>query len=47
MLRVHWQCTGRKNISFNDYPLLKREDFYTKIALFMEKNSPMRIFANR
>ena len=34
-------CIGNvlegKNISFNDYPLLKREDFYTKIALFMEK----------
>lgn len=26
-----------KSISFDDYPLLKREDFYTKIALFMEK----------
>lgn len=24
-------------ISFDDYPLSKREDFYTKIALFMEK----------
>lgn len=24
-------------ISFDDYPLLMREDFYTKIALFMEK----------
>lgn len=34
-------CIGNvlegENISFNDYPLLKREDFYTKIALFMEK----------
>lgn len=44
-------CIGNvlegENISFNDYPLLKREDFYTKIALFMEKNSPMRTFANR
>ena len=26
-----------KSISFDDYPLLKREDFYTKVALFMEK----------
>lgn len=26
-----------KSISFDDYPLSKREDFYTKIALFMEK----------
>lgn len=34
-------CIGNvlegEKISFNDYPLLKREDFYTKIALFMEK----------
>lgn len=26
-----------KNVSFNDYPLLKREDFYAKVALFMER----------
>ena len=25
------------DVSFNDYPLLRREEFYTKIALFMEK----------
>ena len=24
-------------VSFNDYPLIRRKDFYTKIALFMEK----------
>ena len=34
-------CIGNvldgKPVSFNDYPLLRREDFYTKIALFMEK----------
>ena len=24
-------------VSFDDYPLLRREDFYTKIDLFMEK----------
>ena len=24
-------------VSFDDYPLLRREDFYAKIALFMEK----------
>ena len=36
-----FSCIGNvlegKAISFNDYPLLKREDFYTKIELFMEK----------
>lgn len=26
-----------KPISFDDYPLLRREDFYAKVALFMEK----------
>lgn len=36
-----FSCIGNvlegNSISFNDYPLLRREDFYTKIALFMEK----------
>ena len=26
-----------ETLCFDDYPLLRREDFYTKIALFMEK----------
>ena len=26
-----------KTVSFNDYPLFRREDFYAQIALFMEK----------
>ena len=26
-----------RSVSFNDYPLLRRDDFYSKIALFMEK----------
>lgn len=36
-----FECIGNvldgKPFSFNDYPLSKREDLYTKIALFMEK----------
>ena len=36
-----FSCIGNvlegKTVSFNDYPLFRREDFYTKIALFMEK----------
>lgn len=36
-----FECIGNvldgKAISFDDYPLLKREDFYTKIARFMKK----------
>ena len=36
-----FSCIGNvlagKAVSFNDYPILKREDFYTKISLFMEK----------
>ena len=36
-----FSCIGNvldgETISFDDYPLLRREDFYTKIALFMEK----------
>lgn len=39
-----FSCIGNvlegNSISFNDYPLLRREDFYTKIALFMEKKLP-------
>ena len=34
-------CIGNvldgETVSFDDYPLLRRDDFYTKIALFMEK----------
>lgn len=36
-----FSCIGKvlngEAVSFDDYPLLRREDFYTKIALFMEK----------
>ena len=36
-----FSCIGNvlegKTVSFNDYPLFRREDFYAKIALFMEK----------
>lgn len=36
-----FSCIGNvldgDTVSFDDYPLLRREDFYTKIALFMEK----------
>lgn len=36
-----FSCIGKvldgETVSFDDYPLLRREDFYTKIALFMEK----------
>lgn len=36
-----FECIGNvldgKTVSFNDYPLSKREDLYAKIALFMEK----------
>ncbi len=36
-----FSCIGNvldgKAVSFDDYPLLRREDFYTKIALFMEQ----------
>lgn len=36
-----FECIGNvldgKPFSFNDYPLSKREDLYTKIALFMER----------
>ena len=36
-----FSCIGNvldgDDVSFNDYPLLRREEFYTKIALFMEK----------
>lgn len=36
-----FSCIGNvlngEAVSFNDYPLLRREDFYTKIALFMKK----------
>lgn len=36
-----FSCVGNvldgENVSFDDYPLLRREDFYRKIALFMEK----------
>lgn len=36
-----FSCIGNvldgKAVSFDDYPLLRREDFYAKIALFMEK----------
>ena len=36
-----FSCIGTvlegKVVSFNDYPLFRREDFYSKIALFMEK----------
>ena len=36
-----FSCIGNvldgKTVSFDDYPLLRREDFYTKIALFMEE----------
>lgn len=36
-----FECIGNvldgRPFSFNDYPLSKREDLYTKIALFMEK----------
>ena len=36
-----FSCIGNvlegKTVSFNDYPLFRREDFYAQIALFMEK----------
>ena len=36
-----FSCIGNvlegKTVSFNDYPLFRREDFYAKIVLFMEK----------
>lgn len=36
-----FSCIGKvlngEAVSFDDYPLLRRKDFYTKIALFMEK----------
>ena len=36
-----FSCIGNvldgEAVSFDDYPLLRREDFYTKVALFMEK----------
>ena len=39
-----FECIGNvldgKTVSFNDYPLSKREDLYAKIALFMEKKLP-------
>ena len=36
-----FSCIGSvldgEGMTFDDYPLLRREDFYTKFALFMEK----------
>lgn len=41
-----FECIGNvldgAPFSFNDYPLQKRENLYTKIALFMEKRSHLR-----